>query len=192
MAKSRSIGSGFAEPSVLVSSTLPATQERAIEMVEFSQSISLHFSPAISLTRGPKKRATRAIVRNGSVNLASRRLNSLIVKILGTFVRFEDPFTRTRLIGFRSTGVNSQRIAQLKSKCIISLMWPLLFPASFKSLTQSSTGSGFTWAIGTSRHRGLIWVLIQLTYRERVTWRSGSASRTYRSMTAPNEVWSAG
>jgi hypothetical protein len=55
MAKSRSIGSGFAEPSVLVSSTLPATQERAIEIVKFSQSISLHFSPAISLTRGPGK-----------------------------------------------------------------------------------------------------------------------------------------
>ena len=33
MAKSRSRGSGFAEPSVLVSSTLPATHERAIEIV---------------------------------------------------------------------------------------------------------------------------------------------------------------
>src|SRR5260370_24705849 len=70
---------------------------------------------------------------------------------------------------WRTTGINSQRIAQLKSKCIISRMWPLLFPASFKPLTQSSTGSGFTWAIGTSRHLGFIWVLIQLAYRERVT-----------------------
>src|SRR6266446_3336502 len=186
------MGSGFAEPSVLVSSTLPATQDRAIEIFKFSQSISLHFSPTISLTRGPKNRATRAIVRNGSVNLSSKRLNSLIVKNLGTFVRLEEPFTRTRLIGFLSTGINSQRMAQLKSKCIISRMWPLLFPASFRPLTQNSTGSGFTWAIGTSRHLGFILVLIQLTYRERVTWRSGSASRTYRSITAPNEVWSAG
>src|SRR2546429_9992713 len=103
------MGSCFAEPSVLVSSTLPATQDRAIEIFKFSQSISLHFSPAISLTRGPKNRATKAIVRNGSVNLSSKRLNSLIVKILGTFVRFEEPLTRTRLIGFLSTGINSQR-----------------------------------------------------------------------------------
>ena len=94
MPRSRSRGSGFAEPSVLVSSTLPATQDRAIEIFEFSQSTSLHFSPAISLTRGPKNKATKSIVRNGSVNLSSKRLNSLIVKILGTFVRLEEPFTR--------------------------------------------------------------------------------------------------
>ena len=185
------MGSGFAEPSVFVSSTLPSTQDRAIEIFKPSQSTSLHFSPTTSLTRGPKNRATSAMVRYGSFSPSSKRLNSLMVKIRGSFVRFEEPFTRTRLIGFRSIGISSHRMAQLKSRCIISRMWPLLLPASFRSLIQSSTASGFTTTIGLSLHFGLMWQLIQLKYRDRVTSRSGNASRMYRSTTAPNEVWSA-
>ena len=144
-----------------------------------------------SLTRGPKNGATSVMVRYGSFSLSSKRLNSLIVKIRGTLVRFDEPFTRTRFIGFLSTGINSHRMAQLKRRCIISRMCPLLLPASRRLLIHSSTASGFTWAIGTSLHFGLMWQLIQLKYRDRVTSRSGSASRMYRSTTAPKEVWSA-
>lgn len=60
-AKSESIGNGFAEPSVLVSATSPITHDLAMEIVDRSQSTSFHFSPAISLTRGPKNRATRVV-----------------------------------------------------------------------------------------------------------------------------------
>ena len=182
VARSRSMGSSFAEPSVFVSSTLPSTQDRAIEIFNPSQSTSLHFSPATSLTRGPKNRSTCAMVRYGSFSLLSKRLNSSMVKIRGTFVRFDEPFTRTRFIGFRSIGIISHRMAQLKSRCIMSRM---------RSLIHSSTASGFTSAIGLSLHFGLMWQLIQLKYRERVTSLSGNASRMYRSATAPNEVWSA-
>src|SRR5260370_3798136 len=80
----------------------------------------------------------------GPFSLSSKISNSLMVKILGSLVRVEEPFTRTRLIGFRSIGINSHRMAQLKSRCIMSRMWLLLLPASFRSLIQSSTASGFT------------------------------------------------
>jgi hypothetical protein len=92
MARFRPIGSGFWEPSVSYPPLMPSTQDRAIETFELSQPISRHFSPANSLTRGPKKRETRPIVRNGAVNPVYRRLNSLIVKILPTFVGFEGRF----------------------------------------------------------------------------------------------------
>ena len=52
-------------------------------------------------------------------------------------------------------------MAQLKSRCIISRMCPLLLPASFKSFDPKLDGEGgFTWAIGHVSPLGLyVWVL---------------------------------
>jgi hypothetical protein len=90
----------------------PSLRSRRFDSARLSVNIGLAYAyshafpidvtplqPSISLTRSPKHIATMHIVRNGSGMCSNICRNSSTERTLGSRIRFEPSFTRTRLMG---------------------------------------------------------------------------------------------
>jgi len=113
------------------------------------------------------------IVRIGSWSWSRSARNSLTDRILGCLRRFEEPYTRTRPMGFiLSISMSSHFIAQLNRMCMMLRTCPLLFGARLRFMSHSSTSRAFTFLIGMPPHFGFTWGVIHERYLLAVEWRS--------------------